>query len=61
MGLFSKRPHPDQDQHIEEVEEVKRRGGQLRREIYARIEDGTATKDDKRIWNAGRKRSGRIK
>ncbi|MEU9388604.1 hypothetical protein AB0D86_01205 [Streptomyces sp. NPDC048324] len=58
MGIFSKRPHPDQDRHIEEG---KRSGAQLDREIYARIKDGTATKDDKRTWNAGVKRSGRIK
>ncbi|MEV5372283.1 hypothetical protein AB0N12_23465 [Streptomyces albogriseolus] len=58
MGIFSKRPHPDEDRHIEEG---KRRGAQLNREIYSRIKDGTATKQDKRIWNAGRKRSGRIK
>ncbi|MFI6663098.1 hypothetical protein ACIBL8_47355 [Streptomyces sp. NPDC050523] len=58
MSIFSKRPHPDQDRHIEDA---KRRGAQLERQIYSRIKDGTATKDDKRIWNAGRKRSGRIK
>ncbi len=34
MGIFSKRPHPNEDRHIEE---------------------------GKRIWNAGRKRSDRIK
>ncbi|MFF7367402.1 hypothetical protein [Streptomyces tricolor] len=58
MGIFSKRPHPNEDRLIEEA---KRRGAQLEREIYGRIKDGTATKEDKRIWNAGRKRSGRIK
>lgn len=57
MKIFGNRPHPDQDRHIEEG---KRQGAELERQIYGRIKDGTATKDDKRIWNAGRKRSGRI-
>ncbi|MFJ9966417.1 hypothetical protein [Streptomyces avermitilis] len=58
MGIFSKRPHPDEDQHIEEG---KRRGSQLRREMYARLDAGTATREDKRRLNAGRKRADRIK
>ncbi|MEU6774111.1 hypothetical protein [Streptomyces sp. NPDC046759] len=61
MGIFSKRPEIDLDERDRQIEEGKRRGAQLEREIYGRIKDGTATKEDKRIWNAGRKRSGRIK
>ncbi|MEU2518544.1 hypothetical protein ABZ732_07105 [Streptomyces pseudogriseolus] len=61
MGFFSRRPAITPDERDRQIEEGKRRGAQLNREIYSRIKDGTATKNDKRIWNAGRKRSGHIK
>ncbi|MFF9527516.1 hypothetical protein ACF1DV_36965 [Streptomyces achromogenes] len=61
MGIFSKRPAIDYAEQERQIQEAKRHGAQLNREIYGRIKDGTATKEDKRIWNAGRKRSGRIK
>jgi hypothetical protein len=61
MSIFGKRPAADPYKQERQIQEAKRIGSQLERQIHGRIEDGTASKDDKRIWNAGRKRSDRIK
>ncbi|GGV49828.1 hypothetical protein GCM10010277_44140 [Streptomyces longisporoflavus] len=57
MGIFSRRP--DTPDLIEKIEEGKRKGSELSREIYGRITDGTATDHDMRVWNAGRYRKPR--
>lgn len=61
MGLFSKRPSTDPVTQDRTVQQAKREANQRRTEILKRVENGTATREDKRIFNAGRTRSGRIK
>ncbi|WP_336318197.1 hypothetical protein [Streptomyces lavendofoliae] len=61
MGFFSKRREIDSDEHDRLMEKAKREGSQLLSDIRDRIADGTATREDMRIFNAGRKRGHRIK
>ena len=61
MGICSKRPAIDPVQQDRELQQVKREANQRRDQILQRIENGTATREDKRIFNAGRTRAGRIK
>ncbi|WP_367324033.1 hypothetical protein [Streptomyces sp. HUAS ZL42] len=60
MGIFSKRPATDSVKAEREYRAVKREAVKRHNEIADRIQNGTATPEDKRIFNAGRKRSGRI-
>jgi len=60
MGLFSKRPATDPNEQDRQIQQAKRESVTRHNEIVQRIDNGTATADDKRIFNAGRKRSGRI-
>ncbi|MFD9880101.1 hypothetical protein ACFWZT_01385 [Streptomyces alboflavus] len=60
MGIFSKRPATDHSEQDRTIEQAKREANQRRNTILNRVENGTATSEDKRIFNAGRKRSGRI-
>ncbi|KOU30886.1 hypothetical protein ADK52_03820 [Streptomyces sp. WM6372] len=61
MGIFSKRPETNHDEQDRQIQDAKREGGRLLNEIRDRIGDGTATREDKRIFNATQKRGGRIK
>lgn len=60
MGIFSKRPAIDPAVQEHQIQQAKREAAQRRTEILRRLEEGTATREDKRIFNAGRKRAGRI-
>jgi len=60
MGIFSRRPAADPNEQDRQIQQAKRESVARHNEIVDRIKDGTATADDKRIFNAGRKRSGRI-
>ncbi|MGW1636510.1 hypothetical protein [Streptomyces lavendulae] len=61
MGFFSKRPEIDHDEQDRRYEQAKRESGRRQSEIRDRIADGTATREDKRIFNATQKRGFRIK
>ncbi|MFE6713306.1 hypothetical protein [Streptomyces sp. NPDC057695] len=61
MGFFDKRPAIDHAEQDRQIERAKREFAPRLREIHDRIDNGTATREDKRIFNAGRKRGGRIK
>ncbi|MFF4405870.1 hypothetical protein [Streptomyces sp. NPDC001404] len=61
MGIFSKRPAKDPDQQDREIQQAKYEGSRLLEEVIERINNGTATRKDKRVFNAGRTRAGRIK
>lgn len=56
MGIFSKRS-VSQD----EIDSAKREARKRHDAIVDRINSGTASREDKRVYNAGRTRSGRIK
>ncbi|EST26104.1 hypothetical protein [Streptomyces roseochromogenus] len=60
MGIFSKRPPIDYDKQEREYRQAKREANKLMAEIRERLENGTATREDKRIFNAGRTRDGQI-
>ncbi|NGO10200.1 hypothetical protein G5C60_22075 [Streptomyces sp. HC44] len=60
MGIFSKRPAADPVEQDRQLQQAKREATERNREIYGRIQNGTASREDKRIFNAGRKRSGRV-
>ncbi|MFF2567840.1 hypothetical protein [Streptomyces sp. NPDC058084] len=61
MGFFSKRPEIDHAEQDRQLERDTREAGLRFREIRDRISNGTATREDKRIFNATRTRAGRIK
>ncbi|MFD3312556.1 hypothetical protein [Streptomyces sp. NPDC058694] len=60
MGIFSKRPAIDPVEQDRQIQAVKRESVQRNREIHSRIQNGTATPEDKRIFNAGRKPNGHV-
>ncbi|ARX83580.1 hypothetical protein SMD44_03002 [Streptomyces alboflavus] len=60
MGIFSKRPATNPAAQEHQIQQAKREAAQRHTEILQRLENGTATREDKRIFNAGRTRSGRI-
>ncbi|MGW8993429.1 hypothetical protein ACWGRF_26395 [Streptomyces zhihengii] len=60
MGFFSKRPAIDHAEQDRQLEQAKREFAPRLREIHDRLENGSATSEDKRIFNAGRTRGGRI-
>ncbi|KNB49220.1 hypothetical protein [Streptomyces caatingaensis] len=61
MGIFSKRSEIDHDERDRQIQEAKREGVRRLNEIADRIDNGTATREDKRVFNASRTRSGRVK
>ncbi|GHI88771.1 hypothetical protein [Streptomyces xanthophaeus] len=61
MRFFSKRPEIDHDEQDRRFEQAKRESGRRLNEIRDRIGNGTATREDKRIFNATQKRGHRIK
>ncbi|MEU8529220.1 hypothetical protein AB0C77_27075 [Streptomyces sp. NPDC048629] len=61
MGFFSKRSAIDPDEQDRQIQKAKREGGRRLNEIRDRIGNGTATREEKRIFNATQKRGGRIK
>lgn len=60
MGIFSKHSGTANQQE-REIQSAKREGARLQATTADRISKGTASREDKRIFNAGRTRSGRIK
>ncbi|MGA4840537.1 hypothetical protein [Streptomyces sp. G45] len=60
MRIFSKCPATDPVKAEREYRAIKREAVQRHHEIADRIQNGTATPEEKRIFNAGRRRSGRI-
>ena len=61
MGFFSKRPEIDHAAQDRQLERDKRDAGRRMSEIRDRIGNGTATREDKRVFNATQKRGKRIK
>ncbi|GAA2780487.1 hypothetical protein [Streptomyces showdoensis] len=61
MGFFSKRPEINHAEQDRQLQRDKRDAGRRLNEIRDRIDTGSATREDKRIFNATRKRGGRIK
>jgi hypothetical protein len=59
MGLFSKRPASSNTD--QQIENAKLEGGRRLNEIRDRIGNGTATREDKRVFNATQQRGGRRK
>ncbi|MFZ3595571.1 hypothetical protein [Streptomyces sp. BH104] len=56
MSIFRK-PSVSQD----DIDSAKREGGRLLNEVTDRVNNGTASDKDKRVFNATRTRAGRIK
>ncbi len=61
MGISSKRPAVDHAAQDRQIQQAKSEGAKRLNEIADRINNGTATRQDKRIFNATRTRSGRVK
>lgn len=61
MAIFSRRSGTDSNQQEREIQSAKREGARLQTSTADRISNGTASREDKRVFNAGRTRSGRIK
>ncbi|WP_030201954.1 hypothetical protein [Streptomyces sp. NRRL S-87] len=61
MGFFSKRPEIDHVEQDRQYRQAKREGSQRLNAIRDRIGDGTATREDMRVFNAVLKRGRRSK
>ncbi|MER5485027.1 hypothetical protein ABT024_17615 [Streptomyces sp. NPDC002812] len=57
MGIFSRRNSDvDVNADLDAYEEAKRQASDYSQALHDRIVDGTATRQDKKAWNAGRRR-----
>ncbi|MFJ7153522.1 hypothetical protein ACIQUQ_01145 [Streptomyces sp. NPDC101118] len=52
MGFFRKRPEIDHVEQDRKLQQAKREGSQRLNAIRDRIGDGTATREDMRVFNA---------